>query len=182
MTRSDQSALFADETEVTEDVALDLQEVTKLARELFAAQRVVDGLEEQLSEAKEHLNRLSDHDMPEAMGDLMKIELTGGYKVELKSWIRAKDSPEAQDWLTENGRGGVIKDVVTVAFDRGEHEEAKQLCESLYGDGYAAEERMSIHNGTLRAELRRMLEEGVEFPRAIFQMEEGLRAKITSPK
>jgi len=178
---SDQD-IFIDVAEQENESALDLQEVTDIARDMFAAQKKVDHLQKELDEAKKHLNQIANHDLPEAMGDLTSFELSGGYKVELKPWISARDSKEAQDWLAENGRGGVIKDVVTVTFDRGEHDDALGLLQELNEDGYAASEKMSVHYQTLCAEIRRMINEGVEFPRSVFQMEEGLRAKITAPK
>ena len=164
------------------DAAIDTEEILVIARRLEAAEAEVERAEAYFSASKRKRDSVSD-ELVDAMGDLQSFTFSDGTSVELQAWISCRDSPAAQAWMEANGRAGIIKDVVTIQFDKSEHAEALQLVETLLADGYeSASSKMSIHNGTLKAELKQLLRDGVSIPRDVFQLNEGFKAKINAPK
>ena len=169
--------MFEDGT-TTGTQAESLARVQELAAELVELNVDIENAEGALSELKAAANTLSMVEIPEAMGDLTKVELRSGWVLTVKPWLRCKDTPAGQAWLEANDLSGIIKDNVTIQFDKGEHEEAKQLFETLSADGYTVEERVSVHNSTLRATLSRLLDQGVAVPEEAFEITRGVKTHV----
>lgn len=82
-------------------------------------------------------------------------------------------------WLVEHGHGGVIKNNVTVALDRGADDRADALVVELRAKGFDVESKKDVHAGTLGALVRELIADGKIVPRDIFNLFDMRLAKIS---
>lgn len=175
-----------------------LARVTALVQLMADASRNVDDLANQLTAAKADLKRIEQDDLPDLMRELgiADIKLADGSRVEVLDDVHCGISEErraeAHAWLTANGFGGLIKTNVSVAFDREEAEEARELAarlrEELEQDVALAE---SVHPATLKSFVKEQLEAEANpdrkpgspvLPRETFAVFQFAKAKVHAAK
>ena len=114
-----------------------LSSVAEIGREIVNTQDLVAELDEKLKEAKRHLLKLTDEDLPAMLAELglNAIELDDGSKVTVQATygahIKVDNREEAFQWLRDNDYGDIIKNTVTCAFARGEDQQAAEFKLSL---------------------------------------------------
>jgi len=172
-----------------EAVARAFAELDKLtlAAERLTAQR--QQLEEQLQKYKQREEQLLNKDIPELLAK-MRLDAcvtASGIQVKLKREIKASlpghERVEARmgalRWLVEHGHGGVIKNQVSVALDRGEDTRADDLVVELRGKGFSVESKKDVHASTLGALVRELVAEGRIVPRDLFNLFDMRIAKLS---
>ena len=131
--------------------------VQKLANDILAAQLRVENLEADLKAAKQTLLKLTDEDLPSQMNEigLTNFTLADGSKVDIKQTLSTR----------------IKKD-----------NEAEALVEELTKREWEPERKEDIHAGTLKAWVKRRIEEGKELDMDLFGVWVGQRATITKAK
>jgi len=172
-----------------EAVARAFAELDKLTlqAERFTEQR--KRAEEQLQKCKQAEEQLLNRDIPELLAKMRLDECTtaSGIQVKVKREIKASlpghDRVEARmgalRWLIDGGHGGVIKNQISVALERGEDTRADELVVELRAKGYAVESKKDVHAGTLGALVREMVADGKIVPRDLFNLFDMKIAKLS---
>ena len=154
---------------------------------LIAMDPSVLELEEALKQKKEELAKIKEFDLPnalEAVG-LTECRLTNGGLVSVKEDVYAGITEEnregAYSWLAETGNDGIIKNEVKCPFGKGQDAEAKALAEMLTQQGFSYTNSRTIHPQTLKAFVRKQLEDGQPIPTDLFSIHIKKVASIKSP-
>lgn len=164
----------------------ELDELT-LAAERLTTQR--QQTEEQLQKLKQREEQLLNKDIPELLTK-MRLDAcvtASGIQVKVKREIKASlpghERVEARmgalRWLVEHGHGGVIKNQVSVALDRGQDSRADDLVVELRAKGFNVESKKDVHASTLGALVRELVADGKIVPRDLFNLFDMKIAKLS---
>jgi hypothetical protein len=158
----------------------------------LAAERITDQrkrAEEQLQKIKQAEEQLLNKDIPELLAKMRLDECTtaSGIQVKVRREIKASlPGHERVDarmgalrWLIEHGHGGVIKNQVSVALDRGEDTRADELVVELRTKGFDVEAKKDVHASTLGALVRELVADGKIVPRDLFNLFDMKIAKLS---
>lgn len=165
----------------------DKASVAKLAEIQLSLKNEVAELEAMLKDKKKDLQRVEEHDLPEAMDKIgmAEFKLIDGTKISIKTFynasIPAERKEEAYSWLDNNGHGSLIKTKVEASFSRGELEMAKAFLDYARGFNGLSEEPsfdQSVHWQTMRAFVKEQVEEGAGLPLDLFGVFIGRKAEI----
>ena len=165
-----------------------LGSVSKIAEQIIAEQQRVENLEAEHKAAKAKLLKLTDEELPAAMQELnmSAFALADGSQVTLKPTYGAripKDKEEAAfEWLRQRNEADLIKNTVTVRFNKEQDNEAKALVDDLRKKHMEPEQASTIHPGTLRAWVKGRVEDGLELDMELFGVWVGQRAEIKRNK
>ena len=165
-----------------------LGSVAEIARAIRAAEDRIANVEEQLTEYKKELLKLTDEDLPAMLQELglSSFSLDDGSTVEVKptygASIKVDNRPAAFEWLREHGYDDIIKNTVACSFGRGEDDRASAFAAFAEREGYFAEQKTEVHPQTLRAFVKERVEAGDEFPMELFGAYVGQRAVIKRSK
>lgn len=148
-----------------------LKELIRLSEALVAAEEAVSAAEMALQEAKRIERNLREQEIPDYMQELgiASMKLESGAIISFKDdvrleWDHAKKE-KAFAWLEAHEFGGLIKTEVSVAFGKGELEQARQLLEKLAEEtGKEAQLTRDVHYQTMCAFLREQISEGASIP------------------
>ena len=164
----------------------DLDRMTLEAEKLSAQRQKV---EEQLQRLKKAEEQLLNKDIPELLAKMRLDACTtaSGIQVKVKREIKASlpghERVEARmgalRWLVEHGHGGVIKNQVSVALDRGEDTRADELVVELRAKGFEVESKKDVHASTLGALVRELVAEGKIVPTNLFNLFDMRIAKLS---
>jgi hypothetical protein len=151
--------------------------------------------EEQVKEAearlkilKEQARDVAERQLPDAMAEvgMAKFVLTDGSEVTVKPFYSAKIGDDKRDecfnWLQDHGHEALIKDEVSITFNKGEHERAEEFKSQLEQQGIEYNGKMGVHSQTLTAFVREQVESGAEFPLELFNVYIGQIAKVKRSK
>jgi hypothetical protein len=168
---------------VKDDGISDIAGLAKLALQL---EREIVELDETIKERKEALRTLTETRIPEALTELgmSSFRMADGSSIEVKPFysasIPAERKGEAYEWLRQHGYDDIIKNTVSVQFGRGEDDDAGKMIDLVRQSGWIPDQAEKIESMTLKAWVREMVEQGVEFPSELFGAHVGLKAKIKS--
>lgn len=128
---------------------------------------VVERLKAELAVATEELRDLDERQFPELFDEVGVTSFSvGNRKVELQEKLYGslpKDEKEqsvALEILKAHGGESLMKVAVSVDFNKGEAEHAKQTAEMIRNAGYNPVVKETIHAATLQKFARDMLEKG----------------------
>ena len=165
-----------------------LSKVSRLAEELIDKEEEVKEAEARLKILKEQARDVAERQLPEAMAEvgMAKFVLTDGSEVTVKPYYSAKIGEDKRDecfnWLQDHGHEALIKDEVSVTFNKGEHERAEEFKSQLEQQGIEYNGKMGVHPQTLAAFVREQVESGAEFPLELFNVYIGQIAKVKRSK
>ena len=172
--------------EVVAQAFAELDKLTLQAERLTAQRKQAEDHAQKLKQAEE---QLLNKDIPELLGKMRLDECTtaSGIQVKIKREIKASlpgnDRVEARmgalRWLVEHGHGGVIKNQVSVALDRGEDTRADDLVVDLRARGFDVEAKKDVHAQTLGALVRELVANGTIVPREYFNLFDMRLAKLS---
>lgn len=160
--------------------------ISDLAKIALKIEKEIEDLELTLTERKEALRDITDNRLPEAMREinLSKFEMADGSFIEVKPFysasIPADKRGEAFEWLRAKGFDDIIKNTVSVQFGRGDDAKAGNLIEEIRAKGMIPEQAEKIEPSTLKAFIKDLVEQGVEFDSELFGAYIGWKAKIKS--
>jgi len=188
-TADDQFDYGSDADPDSEVAARVFAEVDKLT---LQAERLIEQhkkAEEHAQKLKQAVEQLTTKDIPELLAKMRLDDFTtsSGIHVKVKREIKASlpghERIEARmgafRWLVDQGHGGVIKNQVSVALDRGEDTRADDLVVRLRAEGYAVEAKKDVNHMTLSALAREQFAEGKIMPRELFNLFDMRIAKLT---
>ena len=104
-----------------------LSKVSRLAEELIDKEEEVKEAEARLKILKEQARDIAERQLPDAMAEvgMAKFVLTDGSEVTVKPYYSAKIGDDKRDecfnWLQDHGHEALIKDEVSITFNKGEH-------------------------------------------------------------
>lgn len=137
----------------------------------------IEGIRAVLSERSEELQRLQYRELPDLFSEVgissvgvdgAVIEVVPFYKANIAADWPQERRDRAFNWLESNEAGDIIGTTVTVAFQRGQIELARQLEASLREQPWANSNppvlQRSVPWNTLTALVRERLEQGKETP------------------
>lgn len=135
---------------------IDIQTLSTLGHEQLKVQKELEELQLQVSKKEEELNTISRDRIPKIMEALRigSFTLDSGEGVAIKRsyYGSIKDNEEqAFDWLKNNQMDDIVKNMVTIEFQRGEEDKAEELYLNLQKMGYNVDRKQSIHASTLKA-------------------------------
>ena len=165
-----------------------LSKVSRLAEELIDKEEEVKEAEARLKILKEQARDIAERQLPDAMAEvgMAKFVLTDGSEVTVKPYYSAKIGEDKRDecfnWLQDHGHEALIKDEVSVTFNKGEHERAEEFKSQLEQQGIEYNGKMGVHPQTLTAFVREQVESGAEFPLELFNVYIGQIAKVKRSK
>ena len=131
----EQEAKVTIDTSLTSDIAKECNKLLELQKQIKEQQEATKKLEEQE-------RFISEQRIPDLMqqAGVRSIELTDGYKVDLRQVVSAKipasKTEEAFTWMRENGYGDLIKNQMTTNFSRSQDNEAAALYDELVNRGF----------------------------------------------
>lgn len=159
--------------------------VAELANAQLSLESEIKELEILLSEKKKRLKQLSEMTIPDKMLELglTEIGLTIGARLSVGKFYSAKIPDEMWDhatrWLKQTGNDGIIKCVVSRAFQRGESEEAVRALIAIIKQGFTGFTMdESIHPQTLKAFVKERIESGQPIPHDLFGVYVGNKTTI----
>lgn len=182
---ADEYAEFRDAEAPTED---DLGQVEALVRAMLASEEAVEGLQEQLREATERLQKIREHEIPDLMRrfNLQQVKTRSGILLEVKRKIRAAPPAdrrdEAYDWLEAAGEAALIKRNVIVPFGKEREGEAAEFLEATRAQFPDAAIARKVEPSTMSAWVRKRLEGGGDVPVDLFGVFQQEVAALRLPK
>ena len=185
---SDLDQLMQEDAEQARVSDTDLAVIAALAEQQLSAERYVVRCEEALAVAKKSLELIQTVRLPELMqrAGMTEFKLRDGRKVSVKPEYFVNVSEDrrerAMDWLRAHGESGLIKNVVSVSFGKDRDSDAQALLANLADQGFMAEQKESIHAGTLKALIKRRIEGGAEVDMELFGVHPVNIARVTVPK
>ena len=168
-------------SDVTND---ELANVSSLAQKQINLTNEVSQIEDMLKAKKEELRLVQEQELPDALSEvgLTQIVLSSGEKISLSEFYSAHISKanqqQAYQWLIENGHEGIIKNEVSLKFNRGESQIVDETVMALKSRGLSPEVKQSIHPSTLKAFVKEQLTTGNDIPTEPFGIYIGTKANI----
>jgi len=175
--------------EEAKKVHINTNEVTDIAskcNELLKLQKQVATAEEALKKLKEQERKISEEEIPNLMQNagVSHLGLDDGTKVEVKPFYSARiptsRTDEAFDWLRQNNFADLIKNNVSLSFNRGDDNMAKSLVAELREKGHNVKQAEKVEPMTLKAFVREQIEKGRDIPQDIFGVYVGNKTKLTT--
>jgi len=169
------------DSDVTND---ELANVSSLAQKQINLTNEVSQIEDMLKAKKEQLRLVQEQELPDALSEvgLTQIVLSSGEKISLSEFYSAHISKanqqQAYQWLIENGHDGIIKNEVSLKFNRGESQIVDETVLALKSRGLSPEVKQSIHPSTLKAFVKEQLTTGNDIPTEPFGVYIGTKANI----
>jgi hypothetical protein len=167
-----------------------MQRLVSMAREVIETERLVEELEENLSDLKKRLNKMKTVDLPDQMAEcgLSEFKTDTGFRISIEDFVsgslpkdeRKRDA--ALKWLESNGAESLIKTEIALQFGKSEHNRALALVADLADKGYDVSSKMGIHPQTLIAHIKERLRNGDEVPLETLGLYAGRTAKIKGTK
>ena len=165
-----------------------LRIVADLANEQLRLEQLVADQELALKDLKSQLTKVSEVDLPSALEALgvASVTLSDGGCITIKESVFAgiteKNKEAAFEWLEATDNDGIINNAVECNFGKGQDSEAQRLTELLSSQGYSFTNSRSVHSQTLKAFVRKQLEEGLPIPVDVFSIHVKKTALIGLPK
>ena len=166
----------------------DLHTLSDLANEQLRLETEVEEQSAKLKALSDQLTKIREVDLPAALEQfgVLGIELLDKSKIVIKEDVYAgitEDHREqAYEWLESTGNDGIIKNEIKVPFGKGQDAEAQKLVELLTERGTSFTTVRNVHPHTVRAFVRRQMEEGLPIPTDIFSIHVKKVASIVLPK
>lgn len=150
-----------------------LSTLSHLGRQLYEAEREVLRIEGELAQAKKRRDALQFTEIPEFATEVGITEFATDdlrFRVEnvLTVQPRKDNRPLVLAELEKQGAGALIKSTVTVAFNRGQEEQAKKIIDLLREQGLAPKQEKKVEPSTLKKHVSDRLEKGLAVDMELF--------------
>lgn len=144
----------------------DLKSIAALAGEQLKLEGELDALGDKLKAKKAELFKVQNVLLPDAMqaAEMKKFIMTNGAAVELKSdmsvSVSVEKKPDVIEWLRANGHEAMVKNVLSIDFDKGNDNMVEALAAEAEKLGFVPVRREDFATGTLKSLLKEQLEAG----------------------
>lgn len=169
---------------------VDLSEVKRIAQKAIDLQKGIDEVEEILAAQKSELDQIKKNLIPEALvaAGISSLDLEDGSSVKLHDFVSGnlpkggEERENAIKHLEEIGGDGMIKDTMTVLFEKSQHNQAGEICESLREKGFNVDFQSGVHTGSLHAFAKKKMKDGTNISMEKLGLFSGRTVKIKLPK
>lgn len=166
-----------------------LEKIVKIATESVELERNIGSTMELLEALSGRSTELKTRALPDAMAEaqMSNFSLEDGTTIKVDDFVSGslpKEEPErgrAIKFLEDNEAGSLIKNVMTVSFEKSQHEEATALANRLRSEGYDVEVKSDVHPQTYMAWARDALKQGVNLDPDLLNLFIGRVAKLDIP-
>jgi hypothetical protein len=167
-----------------------LSSIESIVRQGAALMEQIASAEEFLKQAKGELHLLTTRTLPDAMASAgtSEFKTESGLKVTIKDFISGSLPKEddartaALTWLAEVGAGDIIKNKLSIEFEKGEDNLAGDVAGYVDGLGLDYEQKRDVHPQTLQSFARERMKAGEDVPLDMLGLYAGRAAKIDLPK
>lgn len=183
---SNMTTLFEEDAGALQVKNEDLSSIGALAKRAKELEKEIKDLEDIVDERKSQYRKLLEETIPGMLAELgMKsFKMADGSTVDVKPFysasIKEENRAQAFEWLRQHGYDDIIKNTVSVRFGRNEDRLCEDLLAQLRSQGFPVEQAQKVESQTLKAWVREMVEQGVEFPTELFGAYIGQKASIKS--
>jgi len=168
----------------------DLTAIKALAQRAVELEGSIKNLEEALKVQKSDLHSLRTKALPDAFSEvgMNQFSLDDGTSIKIDDFVAGslpKDEErraEAIEALEQIGGGDLMKDDLSVSFNKSQHNEALSLKAQLEKSGFPVKLGTNVHASTLQAFVREKLKSGEEVDYEKIGCYVGRIAKIKIPK
>jgi len=169
---------------------VDLSELIEKVNEAANVERGIKELEEMIKQQKSHLHKLRSVELPDAFAEVGMSEFVSedGTKVKIDDFVSGslpKDPLKREQAIThleDIGGEGLIKDTMTVLFEKSQHNSALSVVSDLKEKGFNVDFSSGVHAQSLMAFAREKLKEGTHIETETLGLFTGRIAKIKLPK
>ena len=158
-----------------------LQSLIALADLQIGYETQIVDLQQELKDLTSLLKAVSEHSIPTMMETLgMKdFTLANGRKLTIKDFYAGRPlSPEAFNWLKENGYGDMVKAKVIIPYDFTDDDELTEITGPLEEADITYETKTEIHHMTFGAFLREQASKELTLPSELFDVYHGQKTHI----
>lgn len=168
-----------------------VEKVREACQEAVDLEREILNAEENLKALKGRKNQLTMTEIPEAIAEAgmgSEFSLDDGTKIKITQFYsgtlpKAEEArKKAFDVIIDAGGGKLIKNELSLNFEKGEDELAQTAVNTLRGLGHQPELKETIHHQTLLGFVREKVKKGELIPLEPLGIYTGNVAKITLPK
>jgi hypothetical protein len=161
------------ETEAPVVTDAQLKTIANLAQRQVTLEARIEDLSNQLKELNKEHRQVSEIDLPEAMTEtgMEKFTLSNGTSIEVSETLyasfpkKADKRSEAIRWLMDNDLEAIIKEDVSIPFDKGDHAKVQNLINVLEANGISTYQvNETVNTGTVKSTIKELLEKGVDVP------------------
>jgi hypothetical protein len=183
---SNMTNLFEEDAGALQVKNEDLSSIGALAKRAKELEKEIKDLDVVIDERKGQYRKLLEETIPGMLAELgMKsFKMADGSTVDVKPFysasIKEENRAQAFEWLRQHGYDDIIKNTVSVRFGRNEDRLCEDLLAQLRSQGFPVEQAQKVESQTLKAWVREMVEQGVEFPTELFGAYIGQKASIKS--
>lgn len=175
-----------EETQPTDNGGVTINQLVEVAESLAAYDTEIAEKERELAGLKSRRNDIAQRSLPDMMrsAGVRDLTLRDGRRVKLGEFYvgRLTDATRAAafEWLEAHNCLGIVKDKVTVDFDRGHAEAANRVVEEMRALGVPVERKRDIHAQTLNKFVREQMAEHPDtFPQQLFNVAQVTEVKIS---
>lgn len=150
------------------------EDVNKLAEDLAAAQKKLRGMDE--------------NDLPTLMNELgfKIVTLEDGRTILIEKGLSAsiakKNKAEAAKWLVDNELSEIVSYDITINFSPEKKEQFETVRKELEDRDLYPDSAFNMHTGRVKAALKELDAQGVEFPEKLFGVYRWEQAKVKPAK
>lgn len=182
---------FTAELDAVPDITNEQMEmIARLAQRQRDIENYITKLDSNRDIAVANLRKIQEVELPAAMAEvgMSEFKLLDGTKITIKNEVYCSIPKEgdarfrAFSWLRENDLDGVIKNIISLQFGKGEDDAAVEAVQVLRAQGYEPQQDMNVHPQTLKALIKEQLNKGVAVPLDAFGAYTVNKSKIEVPK
>lgn len=167
-----------------------MEQLKKMALEVIQYENSIADLTEVLSAQKKAVRFIKDNALTEIMLELGidNFEMEDGSKLKLHNYVagslpKGKEEREtAVEYLSTEGGEALIKTLISVEFEKTQHNEALDLLETIRQLGHDPEIESTVNHMTLAAFGREKLANGEAFDMEKVGLSSGRVVKVKIPK
>ena len=168
----------------------DLERIVAAGRKAIGLEDTIAGIEEALKAHKKELHQIRTNTLPELLAavGMSEFKMDDGTKIKVDEFVSGslpKDESrrrEAIEELEAIGGKGLMKDKLSMDFDKSQHNEALSLVSELKEKGYEPSFISNVHPQTLHSFIREKLKAGEQVNYERLGCYVGRVAKISVPK
>jgi hypothetical protein len=173
-----------------------LGKIVKIATETATLERDIAAQTELLSLQTARHTELRTRELPDAMAEaaMSEFKLDDGTSIKVEDFVSGslpkeeEGKPESKEaraaaikFLEDNGAGALIKNVLSIEFEKSQHNEALSLAQDLRDKGFIVNVKSDVHPQTYMAWARDALKQGLNLDAEALNLFIGRVAKLDIP-
>lgn len=142
------------------------KDLSSLVSQVQKVNDMIADVEQELKRLTQIKNKLETERIPALMEEMGQTKGTwNGVEVKLVQKIDARiteaNKNSAFAWLRDNGHDGIIKNDVSMSFDKGQDNLVGDVIHILREKGFDPKQKTTVHGNTLKSFIKEGLEKGI---------------------